>query len=98
MLARKKILFVISGIVIALCVVKHIAAKDNEAKSEQPGDYLVPTKESIQQFEKRVQRNKNDFRSAIMLSRLYMRQARETDNFDSFISAEKTLRPSSAHR
>ena len=97
MLARKKILFVISGIVIALCVVKHIAAKDNEAKPEQPGDYLVPTKESIQQFEKRVQRNKNDFRSAIMLSRLYMRQARETDNFDSFISAEKTLRTSLKH-
>ena len=57
-------------------------------------DFLIPTAKSIVRFESRLEKNPSDHRSAVALARLYMRRAKENDDFDSFLDAERVLRKS----
>ena len=58
---------------------------------------LIPTKRSIEIFQKRVDKRPSDFRSAIVLAQLFMRQAKENDDFDAYVRAESTLLMATEH-
>ena len=60
--------------------------------ADEPRPELVPTEESIRLFESRVKKNPKDFRSRTALGRLYMRQAKESDDFSGFGRAERAFR------
>lgn len=66
--------------------------EDRQDSEDVRPSMLIPTERSIAMFSARVERNPADFRSASILARLYMRQAKENDDFDGFLRAESVLR------
>ena len=87
-----KFMKLVVALVICHLVFLNTARSNEDQENGHRKDFLIPTKKSIAQFEARVAKNGRDFRSAIALARLYMRQAREQDDFDSFIEAEQVLK------
>ena len=83
---------VLSVLLVALCM--PLLSQASPFANE---DFLIPTAKSISRFEQRVAKNPKDFHSAVALARLYMRQAREADDFDCFLQAEKVLRNALVH-
>ena len=67
----------------------------NDAQVLPPAkSMLIPTSRSIEMFEERIQRNAKDYRSYVVLGRLYMRQAKENDDFEGYVRAEKAFNTS----
>ena len=61
------------------------------AASANAENHLLPTERSIQIFQERVDKRPSDYRSAIVLAQLFMRQAKEDDDFDAYLNAESIL-------
>ena len=88
----KKLLTRSTTVLVILGIVLVSTTFGFEENPSSHGDFLAPTKKSIAQFQARVSKNPHDFRSAIVLARLHMRNAREQDHFDSYVDAENVLR------
>ena len=50
---------------------------------------FIPTSESIKLFQERIQKWPSDPRNHVMLGRLYLRHAKETDDFSRYVAAEE---------
>lgn len=67
------------------------AQPGSDDPSDKPRPQLIPTDVAIRQFEERIERNPQDYLSMTLLGQLYLRQAREEDDFAAIGRAEKTF-------
>ena len=64
----------------------------SDAEKQPPKDHLIPTSESIAMFENRIKKSPKDPRNYVMLGRLNLRFAKESDDFSKFVEAENLFR------
>ena len=57
-----------------------------------PNRYIVPTAKAVEFYSRRVEARPNDYLSYIVLGRLHLRQARESDDHREFHRAEQAFR------
>ena len=73
--------------------------RGDDLPDEQRGSHpqlLIPTGKSVSFFERRIEKWPSDPRNYVMLGRLYLRQAKETDDFSRFVAAEECFKKSIA--
>ncbi len=61
-------------------------------QKQAPPSLLMPTDKSISIFEKRINKWPNDSRNYVMLGRLYLRRAKEIDDFSKYVVAEELFK------
>ena len=69
-----------------------VSAPSTKSEKSKRQSFMMSTAKAVAMFETRLQRNPSDFRSASILGRLYLRRAKENDDFNDYLKAEATLK------